>query len=201
MKLRMLNGSHSLLAYVGLLAGHETVFDAISDGALAHFIERYMTEEAAPTLDLPAGIDLKVYAHDLKARFANDSLQHRLRQIAMDGSQKLPQRWLLGAQQLLDDGRGMACTALGIAAWIRYCTQPLPGLPAPVIDDPLNATFADLAGRFDGASLVDAFLDLGEVFPAALSDRPAFREAVQRAYVALTRDGVRSLLHTFATHN
>jgi len=201
MKLRMLNGSHSLLAYVGLLAGHETVFDAISDGALAHFIERYMTEEAAPTLDLPVGIDLSVYAHDLKARFANDSLQHRLRQIAMDGSQKLPQRWLLGAQQLLDDGRGLTCTALGIAAWIHYCTQPLPGLPAPVIDDPLNATFADLAGRFDGASLVDAFLDLGEVFPAALSDRAAFREAVQRAYVALTRDGVHSLLQTFATHH
>ena len=92
MKLRMLNGSHSLLAYVGLLVGHETVFDAVSDANLLRLIGRYMAEEAAPTLDMPAGIDLSVYAHDLKARFANDSLQHRLRQIAMDGSQKLPQR-------------------------------------------------------------------------------------------------------------
>ncbi len=201
MKLRMLNGSHSLLAYVGLLVGHESVFDAINDADLAHFIERYMTQEAAPTLDMPAGIDLVLYAHDLKARFANDSLQHRLRQIAMDGSQKLPQRWLLGAQQLLDDGRGILCTALGIAAWIHYCTQSLPGGSAPAIDDPLSATFADLAGRFEGASLVDAFLDLDEVFPAVLSDRADFRDAVQGAYGALVRDGMGSLLHTFAAHN
>lgn len=201
MKLRMLNGSHSLLAYLGLLAGHETVFDAINDADLAQFIERYMAEEAAPTLDMPAGIDLAIYARDLKARFANDSLQHRLRQIAMDGSQKLPQRWLLGVQQLLDDERGIACTALGIAAWIRYCTQPLPGSPMHVIDDPLNATFADLAGRFEGASRVDAFLDLGDIFPAALASHPGFRKAVQRAYDALARDGIRRLLPTFAAHD
>ncbi|WHS62606.1 mannitol dehydrogenase family protein [Pseudomonas sp. G2-4] len=201
MKLRMLNGSHSLLAYVGLLVGHDTVFDAVSDANLLRLIGRYMAEEAAPTLDMPAGIDLSVYAHDLKARFANDSLQHRLRQIAMDGSQKLPQRWLLGAQQLLDQGRGIGCTALGIAAWIRYCTQPLPGGSAAVIDDPLNATFIDLAGRFEGPSLVDAFLDLDEVFPAGLSARVAFRDAVQSAYAALVRDGIGSLLHTFAAPN
>jgi fructuronate reductase len=201
MKLRMLNGSHSLLAYVGLLVGHELVCDAINDADLAHFIKRYMAQEAAPTLDMPAGIDLAVYARDLEARFANDSLQHRLRQIAMDGSQKLPQRWLLGAQQLLDEGRDMSCTALGIAAWIHYCTQPQPEGAAQVIDDPLNATFADLAGRFEGAALVDAFLALDEVFPAVLSGHAAFRDAVQRAYAALVRDGMGSLLHSFAAHN
>ncbi|WP_434577132.1 mannitol dehydrogenase family protein [Pseudomonas sp. Z5-35] len=201
MKLRMLNGSHSLLAYVGLLAGHESVFDAVSDRRLARLIGRYMAEEAAPTLEMPAGIDLSVYANDLLARFANDSLQHRLRQIAMDGSQKLPQRWLLGAQQLLDQGRGIDCTALGLAAWIHYCTQPLPGRAAHVVDDPLSATFADLAGRFAGAARVDAFLALDEVFPPTLVDRPAFREAVHRAYSALARDGVDSLLHSFATPN
>jgi len=201
MKLRMLNGSHSLLAYVGLLVGHETVFDAVSDANLLRLIGRYMAEEAAPTLDMPAGIDLSAYANDLKARFANDSLQHRLRQIAMDGSQKLPQRWLLGAQQLLDQGRDIACIALGIAAWIRYCTQPLPGQLAQLIDDPLNATFADLAGRFEGEALVKAFLEVDEVFPAQLSARAAFHDAVQSAYAALARDGMGKLLSTFAAPN
>ncbi|WP_460136895.1 mannitol dehydrogenase family protein [Pseudomonas sp. S1_E04] len=198
MKLRMLNGSHSLLAYVGLLVGHDSVFDAINDADLAHFIERYMAEEAAPTLAMPAGIDLALYAQELKARFANDSLQHRLRQIAMDGSQKLPQRWLLGARQLLDEGRDLSCTALGIAAWIHYCTQPQADGSAQAIDDPLSATFAGLADRFEGAALVDAFLGLDEVFPAVLSDRAVFREAVQRAYAALARDGMASLLHNRA---
>ncbi|MCQ2998563.1 mannitol dehydrogenase family protein [Pseudomonas syringae] len=197
MKLRMLNGSHSLLAYVGVLAGHELVYEAVNDARMAGLIEHYMAHEAAPTLDMPPGIDLSLYAHDLIARFANDSLQHRLRQIAMDGSQKLPQRWLLGAQQLLDEGRDIACTALGIAAWIRYCTQTT----TQVVDDPLNATFADLAGRFDGAPLVDAFLELDEVFPTALAKRPAFRDAVQQAYGALVGDGISSVLQRFAGHN
>lgn len=199
MKLRMLNGSHSLLAYLGVLAGHESVFEAIGDADLARFIHRYMAEEAAPTLDMPEGIDLARYARELCARFANDSLQHRLRQIAMDGSQKLPQRWLLGAQQLLDEDRSIACTALGIAAWIDYCAQPS-GETTPVIDDPLSATFADLAARLQGAQLVDAFLDLSEVFPTVLSDRSQFRDAVQQAYAALGRDGLRSILNTFPEH-
>lgn len=197
MKLRMLNGSHSLLAYVGVLAGHELVFEAVNDPQLAGFIQRYMAHEAAPTLDMPAGIDLSLYARDLIARFANDSLQHRLRQIAMDGSQKLPQRWLLGAQHLLDQGRDITCTALGVAAWIRYCTHST----SQVVDDPLNATFADLAGRFEGASLVDAFLELDEVFPAELAKRPAFRDAVQQAYSSLVGDGISSVLQRFAAHN
>ena len=201
MKLRMLNGSHSLLAYVGMLLGHESVSDAINDADLAPFVGRYMTQEAAPTLQMPAGIDLVDYAEDLKARFANDNLQHRLRQIAMDGSQKLPQRWLLGAQQLLDQGRGIDCTALGIAAWIYDCTQPHPDGSTRVIDDPLSPTFTDLAQRFEGASLVDAFLDLEEVFPGALRERADFRASVQRCYRALIDEGVRSVLRTFAAHN
>ena len=201
MKLRMLNGSHSLLAYVGMLLGHESVSDAINDADLALFVERYMTEEAAPTLQMPAGIDLVAYAEDLKARFANDNLQHRLRQIAMDGSQKLPQRWLLGAQQSLDQGRGIDCTALGIAAWIYDCTQPRPDGSTRVIDDPLSPTFTGLAERFEGAALVDAFLDLEEVFPGALRERADFRASVQRCYRALIDEGMRSVLRTFAIHS
>lgn len=201
MKLRMLNGSHSLLAYVGLLAGHRTVCEAIADPALARFIRRYLLDEAAPTLAVSAGIDLPTYANQLLARFANDSLQHRLRQIAMDGSQKLPQRWLQGAQALLEAGRDVDCIALGVAAWIHYCTRPLPGREAHVVDDPLSATFADLAGSLDGAQRVDAFLDLEQVFPLALSARPAFRDAVQRAYSAIEQAGMAAQLKTFAAHN
>lgn len=198
MKLRMLNGSHSLLAYVGLLAGHRTVCEAIADPALARFIRRYLLDEAAPTLAVSAGIDLPTYANQLLARFANDSLQHPLRQIAMDGSQKLPQRWLHGAQHLLEQGRGIACTALGVAAWIRCCTQALPGAAAPLANDPLHATYADLATRWQGAALVDAFLDLQDVFALELAERPALRDAVQQAYAALARDGLPQLLNAHA---
>lgn len=194
MKLRMLNGSHSLLAYVGLLAGHETVCAAMLDADLAGFIERYMISEAAPTLDMPEGIDLADYARALCLRFANDSLQHRLRQIAMDGSQKLPQRWLAGAHRLLDDGHGLACTALGVAAWIEYCAT------APSLDDPMAATLTALTRGRDAAHWVDAFLDLDEVFPPDLAAREAFRDAVRQAHTELRRDGVRQLLRRLHTH-
>ena len=113
MKLRMLNGSHSLLAYLGALAGIETVYDGINHDELRALLRRYMLEEAAPTLEMPEGIDLEAYADSLLARFANDSLRHRLQQIAMDGSQKLPQRWLSGALKRSAAGQSSPWVALG----------------------------------------------------------------------------------------
>lgn len=93
-KLRMLNGAHSLLAYRGLQAGHEFVHQAMADPAIRADVEHLMRKEAAPTLDPAPGQDLAAYASQLVKRFDNPALEHRLAQIAMDGSQKLPQRWL-----------------------------------------------------------------------------------------------------------
>ena len=94
MKLRLLNGSHSTLAYLGFLAGHVTIWQASSDPPLATLIERQMTEEIVPTLVAPPGTDLAAYCAQLMVRFRNPALPHRTQQIAMDGSQKLPQRLL-----------------------------------------------------------------------------------------------------------
>ena len=93
-KLRMLNGAHSALAYLGLARGHGFVHEAVADPAIRPLIERLMRQEAAASLTPAPGQDLQAYAADLLARFANPSLHHRLAQIAMDGSQKIPQRWL-----------------------------------------------------------------------------------------------------------
>jgi fructuronate reductase len=136
-KLRMLNGAHSMLAYCGLQAGYDYVHQAVADPALRALAEQLMLQEAAPTITAAEGQDLPAYAAALLDRFANPALNHRLIQIAMDGSQKIPQRWLetlawhqnLGHQQ-----RGRQCPAImaGIAAWIHH----LSGANGPV-DDPL----------------------------------------------------------------
>lgn len=196
MKLRMLNGSHSLLAYLGSLAGIETVFDAVSRDDLVALLRRYMLEEAAPTLAMPEGTDLTAYAESLLERFANDSLRHRLQQIAMDGSQKLPQRWLHGALARLEAGVDVPCTALGVAAWIRYTAgHDLEGKTYRV-DDPLASTFAALhearANDFEG--LIKAFMQLDAVFPSTLAMHPTFREAVVSAYRQLATRGLGSVL-------
>lgn len=196
MKLRMLNGSHSLLAYLGALAGIETVFEGVSQPALRAFLRRYMLEEAAPTLDMPEGTDLVAYADSLLTRFANDSLRHRLQQIAMDGSQKLPQRWLSGALERVDAGQASPYVALGMAAWIRYtASHDLQGQSYPV-DDPMAKRLAELH-QTHGAhpeALVNAFLAIDEVVPAQLAANQPFVNAVISSYRALTQGGLSGAL-------
>lgn len=192
MKLRMLNGSHSLLAYLGALGGIATVFDAVSRDDFQALLRRYMLEEAAPTLAMPGGTDLVAYAESLLARFANDSLRHRLQQIAMDGSQKLPQRWLLGALARLRAGRSPTCTALGMAAWIRYTAgHDLHG-HAYSIDDPLATRFAELHARHGEtpARLIGTFLAMDDVVPPALAANTEFAASLLAAYRTLTQQGL-----------
>ena len=196
MKLRLLNGSHSLLAYLGALAGIETVSLGVDRDELAALLRRYMLEEAAPTLHMPPGTDLAAYADSLLVRFGNDSLHHRLQQIAMDGSQKLPQRWLQGARARIEAGGRVPCTALGLAAWIRYTAgHDLAGAAYPV-DDPLASRFAGLHQRHghDPEALVAAFLAMDDVIPPALAAQPAFSAAVLDAYRKLTGEGLASAL-------
>lgn len=137
-KLRMLNGAHSALAYIGLARGHSFVHEAIADPAIRSLVEQLMRREAAPTIAAAAGQDLTAYADALVARFANPALNHRLIQIAMDGSQKIPQRWLetLAANHTA----GCECTAIqaGIAAWIHHLRGGNVAKWGPV-DDPMAA--------------------------------------------------------------
>ncbi|MES3676057.1 mannitol dehydrogenase family protein [Halomonas elongata] len=200
MKLRMLNGSHSLLAYLGALDGIETVAEAVSWDDLVVLLRRYMLDEAAPTLAMPEDADLEAYAEQLLERFANDSLRHRLQQIAMDGSQKLPQRWLHGAQARLAVGGDISCTALGVAAWIRYTAGADLAGRSHAVDDPLAERLADLHARHgdDVAALVPAFLAVEDVFPPGLAAEPRFAEAVMAAYTTLTQQGLAGALAALA---
>ncbi len=119
-KLRMLNGAHSALAYLGLAKGHEFVHQAVADPEIRALAEQLMRQEAAPTIKAAPGQDLDGYAAALLTRFSNTAIDHRLAQIAMDGSQKIPQRWLetLAYHQRL----GSHCPAIlaALSAWMNY---------------------------------------------------------------------------------
>ncbi len=152
MKLRMLNGSHSTIAYLGYLAGYEYVSEAISDPAFQTLIHDLMTEEVAGTLPQDPA-ELAQYRDALLARFRNPALRHRTWQIAMDGSQKLPQRLLGTIRDRLAEGAPFERAALGVAAWMRYVTGiDEQGDPIDV-RDPLAErlkTIAELGGRRAG---------------------------------------------------
>jgi len=94
MKLRLLNGSHSTLAYLGYLAGYDSVSEVMQAPCFAQFIRQMMDDEVTPTLPFLPDFDVEDYKNWLIERFKNPTLKHRTWQIAMDGSQKIPQRLL-----------------------------------------------------------------------------------------------------------
>jgi fructuronate reductase len=132
-KLRLLNGTHSLLAYVGGLAGARTVAGAWGDPAVAEVGERLGTDDLVPTLPAAPGIDLPAYRAELGHRWINPRIHHRLEQIGTDGSQKLPARFAEPARRRLEDGAPPRWIALVMAAWARHLREADGGLP---VNDP-----------------------------------------------------------------
>jgi fructuronate reductase len=190
MKLRLLNGAHSTLAYLGALAGFELVSDAI--GPLGAAVVRLMDDDVTPTLSVPDGFDLEAYKASLLERFANPALRHRTVQIAMDGSQKLPQRLLGTVRDRLAAGAEPRWAALGVAAWLRYVWAGATddGAPLP-LDDPLHDRLRTAVdGLRDPDAVADALLALEEIFGPDLPDSPVFRALVTDWLTGLSRDGV-----------
>ncbi|MGH6921769.1 MAG: mannitol dehydrogenase family protein, partial [Geminicoccaceae bacterium] len=142
MKLRLLNGSHSAIAYLGCLAGFEHVFEVMAAPDFAAFVRRMMAE-VAPTLHVPS--DLGAYQASLLARFANPALAHRTSQIAMDGSQKLPQRLLGTIRDRLCAGATIDHLCLAVAGWIRYASGRDEQGRAIAVADPLARRFAAIS--------------------------------------------------------
>lgn len=165
-KLRMLNGAHSALAYLGLERGHTFVHQAAEDAALAPLIERLMRIEAATSLTPARDQDLDGYADALLARFRNPALQHRLVQIAMDGSQKIPQRWLETLQFHQERGRACPSILAALAAWLRHVKGD-----ARSVDDPLAARLAQCWRDGGADGVVDAVF--GDAGPLVTAWRPS----------------------------
>lgn len=197
MKLRMLNGSHSTIAYLGYLGGYTYVAEAIADPAIHALIHRLMTDEAASTLP-QAGADLGRYRDALLARFENPALKHQTWQIAMDGSQKLPQRLLGTIRDRLAAGRPAPCATLGVAAWMRYVTGRDERGREIDVRDPLlprlrqiTQGLEDVPQQERPARLADGLLAMTEVFGDDLPRNGTFRAAVAGHLASLYRHGAR----------
>ncbi|MFI8415901.1 mannitol dehydrogenase family protein [Serratia sp. NPDC078593] len=191
MKLRMLNGSHSFLAYLGYLAGYQCINDCMADCHYRQAARRLMLEEQAPTLKV-TGIDLATYADQLIERYSNPALQHRTWQIAMDGTQKLPQRMLESVSWHLQHGGSFTGLALGIAGWMRYVGGVDDAGNAIDIRDPMLAQLQHMVSTTpDDESRVQALLALNSVFGKQLARNDAFVAAITQAYLSLRDHGAR----------
>ncbi|WP_424981498.1 mannitol dehydrogenase family protein [Maritalea sp. S77] len=180
MKLRMLNGSHSFLAYAGLLKGHEFVAEAIADDELRTHVLNMMTDEIMPTLDLPDSFDLYAYRDELIERFENPGMAHRLTQIAMDGSQKLPQRLLNTIRDCMATNQPYSYLIKAVAAWIKFVSQSGEGQPFGPLNDPMRQALEQDVRTANGKlqHLAEQVLARQEIFGADLSQSDAFRNAL-----------------------
>lgn len=193
MKLRMLNGSHSFLAYLGYLAGYAHINECMEDDAFRDAARRLMLNEQAPTLRI-TDVDLTAYADSLIARFANPALQHRTWQIAMDGSQKLPQRMLEGVRVHLQRESAWPLLALGVAGWMRYVSGVDDKGNAIDIRDPLSDKIRASVETSHDNERVNALLMLSEIFGTDLPANPQFVEAVHHAYQLIAQRGARQAI-------
>ena len=190
MKLRCLNGTHSALAYLGYLAGCKTIAECVSDDSMVNYIQYLWEEEIIPTLETPEGENLNDYCSCLLERYQNPSIEHRTWQIAMDGSQKLPQRILETVSDLIKHQKNFQGLALAIAGWMKYVTGI--DLNGETIDvrDPLTNDFAMIAKKSKTSEdYVDSIMDQSKVFPANLRDSSAFRTEIQKSYKLLEQYG------------
>jgi fructuronate reductase len=166
----------------------------MKDEALAHFVSHLMNMEVTSTFTVPPGTDVSAYKQALLSRFRNPGLRHRTWQIAMDGSQKLPQRLLGTIRDRLKAGALIDALALGVAAWMRYVTgTDERGQPIDVRDplkDELRAK-ADAAG-LSAERLAPALLEVREIFTAELAADPRFREAVTDALARIIAKGAKA---------
>ncbi|MEU4610723.1 mannitol dehydrogenase family protein [Streptomyces umbrinus] len=192
LKLRLLNGTHSLIAYLGALDGRATIPDAISRPVVAEAARRVLHDDYLPSLTVPAGLDLDAYVAQLFDRWANTALGHRTQQVGSDGSVKLRQRVPDPALRQLRGGRMPHHLALTVAAYL-CCMAPPTGLDAgphaAAMADPAREGLRRTAEHTTSVrDFVTAVID-GGLLGDRLAEHPQFTERVAEFIGILARHG------------
>ncbi|MEZ9313372.1 mannitol dehydrogenase family protein [Vibrio sp. 10N.286.49.F3] len=197
MKLRMLNGSHSFLAYNGSLAGHEFIYQCMQDEALKTATLRLMTQEQAKSLQEGLEVNLETYANLLIQRFSNTNIKHKTGQIAMDGSQKLPQRSIDPFMTLQRRGIESVCLPIAIAGWMHYTLSQATN--GDTIFDPLEAIYKEIA-LSDAPSVekANALLSIEKIFGSHKSENPEFHKKVIEAFMSIESKGINAVIDSIA---
>ncbi len=161
MKLRLLNGAHSAIAYVGLAFGYETVAACMDDSVIVEYVSRLMIEEISPEVSPPPSVDLSAYVLTLLERFKNPSLHHQCQQIAIDGSEKIQQRWLPVLARRLARQSSISLMAFGLAAWLIYLQK------SNEVQDPRRVLLQGLLAGKPRALQASTLVFESGIFPSA----------------------------------
>ena len=183
-KLRMLNATHSCMAYLMALAGVVYVDEAMAIPAVRRYLERFLADEAIPTLAEIPGHPAADYAQTVLARYENTGVRDQIARLCIDGTSKFPTFLIPTLERQLELGGPLACGALALAGWARYLAT------APAAERAYDAhgeRSVELALRSLREPL--AFLELDEVFTPPLRESARFREVFSHAAAGLVELG------------
>ncbi|MFJ4223551.1 mannitol dehydrogenase family protein [Microbacterium sp. NPDC089695] len=194
MKVRLLNGTHSLLAYLGALSGAATIPAAVGIERIERAARGVLRDEYEPSIEVPTGVDIRAYESQLFERFANSALGHRTSQVGTDGSVKLRQRIPEPALLALGRGEMPHLIALTVAGYLS-CLAPLsgfdPGLHAAAMTDAARERLGALAATArDGRELARRVIAELRLFGSELAEQDAFIDRVGELTDTIRRQGV-----------
>lgn len=193
MKIRMLNGAHTTIAAIGRVAGLATVHEVYADNRVRNFIDAYFRQVEMTLAD---GVDSEKYKSRLSTRFSNTALQHRTEQIAMDASQKLPQRIIAPLADLTDAGQGRSLLLFALAIWIRSCMPTNEPGDVLIMNDPLAQQLSVAVAQDDPETIVDAIFQIDGIFDPRWPSDQAARHEVTRFLECIQNEGVLDAIQT-----
>lgn len=196
MKIKLLNGSHLALTYLGTLAGYEFVHETMADPLFVDYVREYMDLDVTPQLAPVSGIDLEHYKATLVERFSNQKIADQLQRVCSDGSSKFPKFTVPTLNRLIADGQALDRAALVVAAWALYLQQPAHVRPYTIVD-PRAAFCRDQVS--DPATLTARLLGVEEIFGKSIPASAAFVEAFERQLHSLQARGVHATLQALLT--
>jgi fructuronate reductase len=189
LKLRLVNAPHSALAYLGMLRGHRTIADSVRDQNVLRAVEQLLTDELVPTVSAPKGVDAARYAQSALERFGNPSLRHTTRQVAMDGSRKLPERVVDAVRERRAAGLESRRCLLVVAAWLSLILGDSDA--AKTIDDPRAEILRARARRSSPPPLP-------EVLGTDLDADAVVRDTLAEQFGSIQRHGIDATLQAEA---
>jgi fructuronate reductase len=179
MKLRILNGTHSALAYIGQLLNINTIYDAINDANIEIFINRMISNEIIPSLELVDGINLEDYSKTIIMRYHNPNIIHKTIQISMDGSLKIPQRWLETLRYLMENNKNFDCIVICLASWMKFTSGLNLESSIVKVDDPKKDLYIKIWNNETSIiDIVKAFFSISDIFDSYFTSNDKLIEKV-----------------------
>jgi mannitol 2-dehydrogenase len=183
-KLRMLNATHSCMAYLMALHGVVFVDEAMAIPAMRRYLERFLAAEVIPTLAEIPGHPAAAYGRTVLARYGNTGVRDQIARLCIDGTAKLPTFLIPTIEGQIERDGPLDCAALALAGWARYLAT------VPAAERAYDAS-GDRSAAFAARALGEplAFLELTEVFTPRLHGSARFRDAFVHAANSLAARG------------